>query len=295
MADTDLTFSALPYGTALKLVFAKTAGQRVNSVAILGDPDGLVSIAPADPAALAAATEFTVRASVTDPVASESGNVGAAFGLVVDCSLMDARDFQSSLFVTNLHWLDIDPPTFTEAGLAGLSASGVNGTAATFDGIFAPAFLTEMGIADPTLVQGYVDIGAITGLPSATFTVMGQGDGSLWPSGYWKYRLTNSAWSKHNILFGQLAKPAKAVGVSPKGTISGTRPTFKWRKLGTAASYEVRVYKGTRLLLKKTGATALSWRASKALPRGVYLTWKVRGSNSSGLGVFSTALKFKIR
>ncbi len=42
------------------------------------------------------------------------------------------------------------------------------------------------------------------------------------------------------------------------------------------------------------GAAALSWRASKALPKGVYLTWKVRGSNSSGIGSFSTALKFKI-
>ena len=57
----------------------------------------------------------------------------------------------------------------------------------------------------------------------------------------------------------------------------------------------MRVYKGSRLLLKKTGATTLSWKASKALPRGVYLTWKVRGVNSAGVGTFSTALRFKIR
>ncbi len=70
---------------------------------------------------------------------------------------------------------------------------------------------------------------------------------------------------------------------------------FKWKKLGTATKYEVRVYKGAKLLLKKTGATALSWKAGKALPRKVYLTWKVRGANASGAGTFSTALKFKIR
>ena len=220
--------------------------------------------------------------------------MGAAFGLIVDCSEAAARDFQGSLFVTNLHWLDIDPPTFSATGLAGLSAHGENGVAATFDGIFAPSFLTAMGIADPTQVQGYVDITAITGLSSATFTVLGAGDGSLWPSGYWKYRLTNSGWSTHNILYGRLAAPSKAAGISPKGTVATTRPTFKWKKLGTAKTYEVRVYKGSRLLLKKTGVATLSWKASKALPRKVYLTWKVRGVNSSGAGTYSTALKFKI-
>ena len=235
-----------------------------------------------------------MRATVTDPVLSESGNVGAAFGLIVDCSSLVARDFQGSMFVTNMHWLDIDPPTFTATGLAGLSAHGSNGVEATFDGIFAPAFLADMGIADPNLVQGYVDVNAVTGLSSATFAVLGVGNGSQWPFGSWKYRLTNSAWSTHDIMFGRLAKPAKAVGVSPKGTISTTRPTFKWKKLGSATAYEVRVYKGTTLLLKKTGATTLSWKASKALPRKVYLTWKVRGSSSAGAGSFSTALKFKI-
>ena len=294
MSDTDLTFSALPYGTALKLVFAKTGGQRIDSVAILGDPDALVSIEPSEPVALTAATQFTVRATVTDPVASASGNVGAAFGLIVDCSSLAARDFQGSLFVTDMHWLDIDPPTFSATGLAGLSAHGSNGVEATFDGMFAPAFLDSMGIADPTQVQGYVDITAVTGWTGAAFSVLGAGNGSLWPDGYWKYRVTNSHWSTHNILFGRLAKPAKAVGLSPKGTISTTRPTFKWKKLGTAKSYEVRVYKGSTLILKKTGATTLSWKASKALPRKVYLTWKVRGVNSAGLGSFSTALKFKI-
>lgn len=294
LAQTELAVSPLPAGTPLQLVFAKAAGQPIASVAILGDPDSLVSIEPSDPGALTAATQFTVRATVTDPVASASGDSGAAFGLIVDCSSLAARDFEGSMFVTDMHWLDIDPPTFTTAGLAGLSANGASGVTATFDGIFAPEFLVGMGIADPNQVQGYVDIGAVTGLSTATFAVLGVGNGSQWPSGYWKYRLTNSAWSTHNILYGRLAKPAKAVGISPKGTIATTRPTFKWKKLTTAKSYEVRVYKGSTLLLKKTGVTTLSWKASKALPRKVYLTWKVRGVNGSGIGSFSTALKFKI-
>ncbi len=269
IAETELGPTPLVAGVPLELVFQKAAGQHIDSVAILGDPDSLVSIDPADPATLTAATEFTVRATVTDPVQSASGDVNAAFGLGVDCSSLAARDFQNSLFVTNMHWLDIDPPTFSSTGLAGLSAHGHYGTEATFDGIFAPAFLTAMGFTDFSQVQGYVDLTAVTGWTGAALTVPGVGDGSLWPAGSWKYRITNSNWCTHNILFGRLTSPAKASGVSPKGTISTTRPTFKWRKTSRAARYEVRVYKGSRLLLKKTGATALSWRAGKALPKGV--------------------------
>ena len=295
MAETELGLTPLFYGVPLELVFEKTAGQRINAVALLGDPDSLVSIEPTDPATLTAATEFTVRATVTDPVESASGNVGAAFGLSIDCSSLAARDFQNSLFVTDMHWLDIDPPTIGADGLAGLRAHGDPGTQATFDGIFAPAFLTAMGFTDFSQVQGYVDLTAVTGWSGAALTVLGAGDGSLWPAGSWKYRVTNSNWCTHNILFGRLTRPAKAVGISPKGTISTTRPTFKWRKTSLAAKYEVRVYKGSRLLQKKTGATALSWRAGKALPRGVYLTWKVRAVNAAGAGSFSTALRFKVR
>ena len=295
MPQTNLTQTPLTAGTPLTLTFDKASGQKIDSIAILGAPDAPVSIQPSDPAALTAATQFTVRATVTDPVESLSGDVGAAFGLIVDCSTDPGRDFQGSLFVTDLHWLDIDPPTFNTTGLAGLSAHGEPDTKTTFDGILSPAFLATLGVA-PEQVQGYVDVTAVTGWTGATFAVLGAGDGSMWPSGYWKYRITNSSWSTHNIRFGRMAetKPARAVGISPKGTIATARPTFKWRKVSGATKYEVRVYKGSTLLLKKTGVTTLSWKATKALPRKVYLTWKVRGVNGSGSGSFSTALKFKI-
>ena len=69
--------------------------------------------------------------------------------------------------------------------------------------------------------------------------MLGAGDGILWPSGSWKYRITNSNWCTHNILFGRLTNPAKALGVSPKGTIGTARPTFKCGRGPTpAAKYE---------------------------------------------------------
>lgn len=295
MGQTDLGATPLVAGVPLTLAFDKTPGQRVNFVAVVGNPDALVSLEPADPATLTAASRFTVRATVVDPVQSYSGDVAAAFGLMVDCSADDARDYQNSLFVTDMHWLDIDPPAFTAAGLAGLTAHGSYGSEATFDGIFTPAFLAAMGIVDPAQVQGYVDLTAVAGWSGASFAVLGAGDGSLWPTGSWKYRITNSAWCTHSIMFGQLTQPAKPAVVGPKGLIKTNRPTFKWKAATLAAGYDVRVYKGAKLLMKKTGVTALKWRASRALPKGVCLTWKVRASNDAGRGAWSAASRFRIR
>jgi hypothetical protein len=294
LAQTELSATPLAAGVPLVLAFDKTAGQRINSLAILGDPDALVTIEPSDPSTLTAATRFTVRATVADPVQSYHGDVAAAFGLLVDCSASTARDYQNSLFVTDMHWLDIDPPTFTAAGMAGLTAHGSNGSVATFAGVFSPAFLTAMGIADPTQVQGYVDLTAVAGWTNATFAVLGQGDGSLWPSDWWKYRVTNGTWCTHTIMFGQLTRPVSPVVVGPKGVIATARPTLKWRRVGTAARYEVRVYKRGTLVMRKTGLTTLQWRTSRALPKGVWLTWKVRGSNGVGAGAWSTAPRFKV-
>jgi len=296
VAQTELSTTPLVAGVPLTLVFDKTPGQRVNSVAILGDPDALVSIEPADPATLTAADSFTVRATVTDPVQSYSGDVSAAFGLIVDCSANVARDYQNSLFVTDMHWLDLDPPYFTAPGMAGLTAHGSYGSVATFDGVFTPAFLATLGIADPAQVEGYVDVTPIAAWPDATFSVLGVGDGSLWPAGSWKYRVTNGRWCTHAIMYGRLTPPAKPAVMGPKGGITAVRPTFKWKCATLATTYEVRIYRsGGKLLMKKTFVGAPQWRPGSALPKGVWLTCKVRGRNAAGLGAWDPGPWFKIR
>jgi len=97
------------------------------------------------------------------------------------------------------------------------------------------------------------------------------------------------------VFTGIIAKPGKPVAKSPKGLISSRTPTFKWTAAALAASYEVRVYKGSTLLKKKTGITKLSWKCTKRLPRGVRLTWKVRGWNTTGAGYWSNRPWFKVR
>ena len=90
------------------------------------------------------------------------------------------------------------------------------------------------------------------------------------------------------------AKPGKPIAKAPKGSITVATPTFSWGKVKTATKYEVRVYQGSKQLIKKTGVTKTSWKTTKALPKGVNLTWKVRASNASGAGAWSASLAFKV-
>jgi len=93
---------------------------------------------------------------------------------------------------------------------------------------------------------------------------------------------------------GASAAPGKPKAKAPKGTIITTRPTFKWSKAAGATRYEVRVCKGSNLLLKKTGITRLSWKSNEALPKNVGLAWKVRAGNVAGHGRWSKSLRFEI-
>jgi hypothetical protein len=94
---------------------------------------------------------------------------------------------------------------------------------------------------------------------------------------------------------GALTAPGKPAAKSPSTitTITTTKPIFKWKKAARATKYEVRVYQGGTLTLKKTGITALSWKSSVVLPKDVALTWKVRGRNAAGNGAWSK-LGFKV-
>ena len=89
-------------------------------------------------------------------------------------------------------------------------------------------------------------------------------------------------------------KPGKPTATSPKGTITTVRPTFTWSKAARATGYELRVYRGTQLQLRKTGLKKRSWTSAKALPTGVDLSWKVRARSARGYGAWSRSLKFKI-
>ena len=90
------------------------------------------------------------------------------------------------------------------------------------------------------------------------------------------------------------AKPGKPAAKAPKGTVATSTPTFSWGKARGAKKYEVRVSRGARVVLKKTGVTRLSYKAAAKLPAGVGLSWKVRAANAAGAGPWSASLAFKV-
>ena len=61
------------------------------------------------------------------------------------------------------------------------------------------------------------------------------------------------------------ARPGKPTAKAPKGrSLPPSRPSSG--ATARARKYELRVYKGKKLLLKKTGLAKRSWKSSKALP-----------------------------
>jgi len=101
-----------------------------------------------------------------------------------------------------------------------------------------------------------------------------------------------AGWGRGGVV---VAKPARPTPRSPKGLVSSRTPTFRWAAAAGAASYVVRVYKGSRLVTARTGIAMTSWKSTMRLPRRVWLTWKVRARNVAGAGSWSAALRFKVR
>ena len=93
----------------------------------------------------------------------------------------------------------------------------------------------------------------------------------------------------------RVARPAGPAARSPKGTISSRTPILRWRPAAGAATYEVRIYRGSRLLKKQAGVARTSWRCTKQVPRQAWLTWQVRARNAAGYGAFSAKLRFMVR
>jgi hypothetical protein len=89
-------------------------------------------------------------------------------------------------------------------------------------------------------------------------------------------------------------KPGRPAAKAPRGAITAAGPTFAWGKASGAVSYELRVYKGERLQLRKTGVKRTAWKSTKALPLDVALTWRVRARNGRGAGAWSVSRTFRI-
>ena len=93
---------------------------------------------------------------------------------------------------------------------------------------------------------------------------------------------------------GVCAAPGKPTATSPTGTVNTTMPTFTWSKVAGATGYVLRVYQGSRLLLRAPGVAGTRWTCSRALPTNVALSWKVRAADACGVGAWSRSLGFRV-
>jgi hypothetical protein len=99
---------------------------------------------------------------------------------------------------------------------------------------------------------------------------------------------STGAWSKSMRFIILPPRPE-----SPGGAITSQTPTLQWDKLRGATRYECSI-SGAGMHLTKSGISTLSYAFGQALPTNVPLTWKVRGSNSDGKGVWSRVVAFTV-
>jgi hypothetical protein len=99
---------------------------------------------------------------------------------------------------------------------------------------------------------------------------------------------STGAWSKSMKFIILPPRPE-----SPGGAITSQTPTLQWDKLRGATRYECSI-SGAGMHLTKSGISTLSYAFGQALPTNVPLTWKVRGSNSDGKGVWSRVVAFTV-
>lgn len=233
-ADTELSGTTLVAGTTLTLYFNKGANDKINYLAIVGDPDAAVTYE------LISDTRIKIVADVVDPVPSASGDNAAAFGLVIDYQSVAALDFKQAVFVTDMHHYDVGPPVTRPNGAAGINGNGTNGSAATFRAFLPTGFLNSIGITDPSQCKGYVD-GLET--PPGDFTREGLddtlgfnfGDPGNPTNTVLKVVVVNDDWSPHDIQFGDIrADPLAALRADLTRQISVAKKKLKKAKTPAA-------------------------------------------------------------
>jgi len=200
--NEDVQGTALDAGTRVTLAFTKDASDYINYIAMNADVAAGVGFVQLSP------TDFTVSFTVVDPVLSESGDLGAAFGMGINISTNAAVDYGGSVFVANLCPGDVTDPINPASGAMTINAHGSNGTTATFVMYASSNWMTRVGMASPALAAGYFSDtnGVRTSLPPG-FTMSDNGYYNLElgvltnnaNADAYCFQLQNHEWSAHDL------------------------------------------------------------------------------------------------
>lgn len=217
-SDFNLSATNLVAGTALTLSFQLQ--DRPKFVAYTG---GDLTAYSYD----ATTKVLSLGVSTANPVASASDTggttLGSAFGLMIETGV-SAPDYGGAVFRTDMYWRDLG--TMVTGGgyagdspLAGLNASGVNGTTATFYAYLPTAFLSTIGLSDVNSIGAMVqkESGTTYGIDVTKLAVTaGSSALDFDGSGVDAYVLAsyaNSSWSAGNIGITAVPEPATYAAV----------------------------------------------------------------------------------
>ena len=110
-------------------------------------------------------------------------------------------------------------------------------------------------------------------------------------------------WSA-SLAFTVIEPPGVATPVAPKGTISDATPTYRWKALASAESYQLWIGRGSdrvhaaQYTAKQAGCDGdtefCRVTPSTTLQSGAH-TWRIQARNSRGLSPWSALLEFTVR
>lgn len=95
-------------------------------------------------------------------------------------------------------------------------------------------------------------------------------------------------------LDGKTVRPGQPAALRPSGTVTTATPEFAWTRSRGATVYELVIHQGSRRILTKTGIHKPTWTPRVPLPKGVELSWRVRGLRDGKPGRYSLSQKLRI-
>jgi hypothetical protein len=117
---------------------------------------------------------------------------------------------------------------------------------------------------------------------------------------YWRVKAVNTnqqyAWWSSVFFIIPIQTP-QLLSPTPGQVIAEPKPAFDWTDVPSAESYSIVIssYADFSSPLINTKVTSSEYTASKVLPRGKTLYWRVRANGSTGAGAWTLVQKFKIQ
>ena len=201
----DLTNSVLTPGTAVHLEFDFPDSLTINYIAA----GGIITKAQM------LRNRLVLDLNIINPVASNSGNPGAALGFIISCSTDYSAGVNAygSLFFGDIYMKDIRPVQNSNGSAIGVRINGKNGVKNRLTGMLSDNYLTNnftrfdpehmpansnsLMAVIPDLVPAQYEVNNSFNVLSESYDVDGDGK----PNKMYRVVVSNSNWSAHDILF----------------------------------------------------------------------------------------------